>query len=267
MQTHFIDAHLHLQDPRFGKAVDTVVARARNAGVTQLFCNAVSETDWQLVGELAAAHQEIIPFLGIHPWFSDSVRPGWQDRLIDMAGIFVRFAGIGEAGLDRSCQVDFSLQKALFSDQLELAARHGWPLTVHCVRAWGPLIDILNLFSKEQTLPPIMIHSFNGSTETMKRLIGLGCYISFSEALLNQQQKSLHDTFRQTPQVRILLETDAPYDKNPGRRNKDDGSFNEPADVVELYGVAAHLLNMSSEDLGSRIFNNAAVFTNKNAPR
>ncbi len=268
MKSCLVDAHLHLQDPRFAGSAADLVSRAEERGVTRLFCNAVDETDWPLIGELAAAHPSVVPFLGIHPWRSDSVSAGWQDRLIGMAERFTRFGGIGEIGLDRSCPIDLTLQAALFSAQLELAAAHGWPVTVHCVRAWGPLVETLTRLSKDQMLPKTMIHAYNGSTETMKQLTGLGCYISFSEALSIPGQTGLRETFVQTPRHLMLLETDAPYDKNPDAPGKTAGrTFNEPADVAALYGYGADLLSLSSRHLGSTIWNNATLFTNENAPR
>ena len=39
MQTHYVDAHLHLQDPRFEGSAPKVLARAKEAGVGLLFCN------------------------------------------------------------------------------------------------------------------------------------------------------------------------------------------------------------------------------------
>ena len=262
MEHCFVDAHLHLQDPRFAGRAAELVGRAEERWVTRLFCNAVDEADWPLIGELAAAHPAVVPFLGIHPWRSDAVSAGWQDRLLGMAARFPRFGGIGEIGLDRSCPVDFTVQAALFSAQLELAAAHGWPVTVHCVRAWGPLVETLAGFNKKQMLPKTMIHAYNGSTETMKQLTGLGCYISFSEALSIPEQARLRDTFSQTPRHLLLLETDAPYDKNPDAPGKTAGrTFNEPADVAALYGYAADLLSLSSHHLGSTIWHNATVFT------
>ncbi|NNF45361.1 MAG: TatD family deoxyribonuclease, partial [Desulfofustis sp.] len=66
MQNHYVDAHLHLQDPRFQP--EQVMLRARNAGVRLLFCNAIQEEDWPVIADLAFAHREIVAFFGIHPW-------------------------------------------------------------------------------------------------------------------------------------------------------------------------------------------------------
>ncbi len=206
-----------------------------------------------------------MPFLGIHPWFSDTAARGWQHRLMTIAETLDQTIGIGETGLDRSCPIDFDIQRCLFADHLEVAADRKWPLSVHCVRAWGALADMLSTFSLRQPLPPVLIHSFNGSTEMMKRLTELGCYISYSEALAQQQTK-LHHTFTRTPPEYLLLETDAPYAKNPDRqKGPGKDTINEPSDMVELYGHAARLLQVDIDKLVTRIWNNATIFTNQNA--
>ena len=97
MQMPFVDAHLHLQDPRFKGKVNEVIGRAKNAGVGLFFCNAIKEEDWPEVTTLAAAHREIIPFLGIHPWFSDTAVSGWQHRLVAAAETLDQIIGIGDA--------------------------------------------------------------------------------------------------------------------------------------------------------------------------
>ena len=268
MSARLIDAHLHLQDKRFAGLAEIIIARAQAAGVRRLFCNAVDEADWPVIGRLASAHPEIVPFFGLHPWFSEEAAPGWQDRLRQSLKPFGNGAGIGETGLDRSRSVDFTVQQELFREHLALAAELNLPVAVHCVRAWGALLEILHGFAAEQKLPRIMIHSFTGSLETMRRITGLGCYISFSEALLDPDQEKLRETCRQTPVAQMLLETDAPYKKNPhGNMKPREHAFNEPADIAALYRCGAGLSTLNMEEFCSQVYDNAALFTNQNASR
>jgi TatD DNase family protein len=262
MRNHYVDAHLHLQDPRL--QAERVMSRARKAGVSLLFCNAIQEEDWPAVADLAVVHQEVVAFFGIHPWFSETATTGWQQRLLATSETLDKTIGIGETGLDRSCRIDLAIQQQLFTQHLELAAEHRWPLSVHCVRAWGALVDLLTDFSHRQPLPPVLIHSFNGSTEIMRRLTGLGCYLSYSESLSGSGQTKLRETFVQTPKALLLLETDAPYAKNPDRKKNKD-AINEPADVAGLYRHAARLLQLEPLELSAQLFENAKVFSNPDA--
>ena len=80
------DTHCHLQDPRFDGRVPEVLARARAAGVTHMVCCATREADWDRVLELARDHDEILPMLGLHPWFVAAAE-GWLGRLRTMAAL------------------------------------------------------------------------------------------------------------------------------------------------------------------------------------
>ncbi|NNF45579.1 MAG: hypothetical protein HKN69_02310, partial [Desulfofustis sp.] len=225
----------------------------------------IQEEDWPVIADLAFTHQEIVAFFGIHPWFSDTAKAGWQQRLLAKVVTLNNAVGIGETGLDRSCQIDFEIQQKLFTEHLTLAAEQSWPLSAHCVRAWGALVDLLSDFSTHQQLPPVLIHSFNGSTEIMRRLTRLGCYLSYSEALAGIGQTKLRETFTQTPKSLLLLETDAPYAKNPDHKEKNKDAINEPADVADLYLCAARLLQVAPAQLSAQLYRNATVFTNQNA--
>jgi TatD DNase family protein len=261
MQIRFIDAHLHLQDPRFGTVVRRLIERAETSGVCRFFCNAVSESDWPAVAELAAGNSWIIPFLGIHPWFAAEAAEGWQERLIALLSSFTHGAGIGETGLDKSRPVDFKAQQKLLQAHLEIAAETGLPLSMHCVKAWGPLLDILQRFRAEGPRPPVMIHSYNGSVETMRRLVDLGCFLSYSSALIDPGNNTLRETFCQTPAAALLLETDAPYSKfaDPASGN----TIIEPEAITDLYYVAAELRTMHLADFSSLIWNNASIFAHR----
>jgi len=59
--------------------------------------------------------------------------------------------------------------------QLRLAAKISRPVSVHCVKADGAIVDVLQSeIKKGHTLPPkICIHSFAGSVETLKRIVRL----------------------------------------------------------------------------------------------
>lgn len=195
--TDLFDAHCHLQDLPAGE-VGAALARARAAGVTRMACCATGEEDWEAVLALAAAHSEIVPFLGLHPWKVSAARPGWEARL--EALLARHAAGLGECGLDFARRpVDRGAQLAALRVQLRLAGRLERPVALHCVRAWGALALAL----REEGVPPsgAMVHAFGGSPETARELQGRGLLLSFRDA---------HPAL---PAVRgdcLLLESDGP---------------------------------------------------------
>lgn len=265
-QLNYIDSHLHLQDPRFNGSREAALLRARQAGVMKMFCNATREKDWQEVLILASASALIVPFIGIHPWYCDTVGKGWDKKL---AGILeTTNCGIGEAGLDKKCSCDMTRQIEIFTSQLQLAVVFRRPLTVHCLGCWGKLLEILEMQAKTTSLPPIMIHSFGGSLEIMQRLVRLGCWLSFSARLAAPGQERLRQVFQETRLPHILLETDAPDQLQTGITATPEASGNnEPANIAGIYAFAANLHHMELQDFCSQIWQNGTVFTDSMLPR
>jgi TatD DNase family protein len=267
--------------------IDIFMERARNAGVARMLCNATREKDWQAVVDLAAEAPEIIPFLGIHPWFAETAVTGWEERLLSLLQQVP--AGIGETGLDKCCRADFGRQQQIFLTQLKMASELKRPLVIHCVKAWGRLLEMLEQFAGP--LPPIMIHSFAGSRETLQRLLRLGCFISFSGRLVTDSK--VHPCFLATPLANLLLETDgqgwpgvtrsmegirvtdAGATDSPAQsgRQLSPGShdpktvYAEPAAIIKLYELAATMRGMPPDEFRQEIWKNGEIFTNTILPR
>ena len=103
------------------------------------------------------------------------------------------------------------------------------------------------------TAPPkkFLLHSFNGSIETARRLIPLGARFSFSGYFLKPEKSRTIDVFRQLPPELILLETDAPdmtppadFTTHPLAEN-----LNHPANLPAIGQALAKALQLSSEHL------------------
>ncbi|MGB0993011.1 MAG: TatD family hydrolase, partial [Akkermansiaceae bacterium] len=201
------DAHLHLQDARFHDIRESIILQMRDAGVARCVVNGTSPDDWPLVAELARQHEDlIIPSFGLHPW--KPVTKGWLDPLEEYLTDFPS-AGIGECGLDRWVQNhDIAEQTEVFKQHIRLAAMQNRALSIHCLKAWGLLMEVL----QSQPLPErgFLLHSYSGSRELIAPLVELGAYFSFSGYFLHERKANVRETFRHVPADRLLLETDAP---------------------------------------------------------
>ncbi len=264
-EVSYLDAHLHLQDQRLQAQLPSVIARAGQKGVGRFFCNATSEDDWTKVIALAGTIPEVIPFIGIHPWYADSVAKGWRERLCLL--LEQQSCGVGETGLDKRCPVDFTRQVALFKAQVDLALQYHRPLVVHCVRSWGPVVDIIEQEFAGESAPPVMLHSYSGSVETMRRLVTAGAYISFSTRLLGRDEKKIKKVLVETPVERILLETDSPDQLPAEWMAKGERAYNEPMWVADLYHQVAQLKKINVEDLKVSLWDNGKIFTHAAASR
>lgn len=251
------DSHNHLQDPRLGDARQAIAA-AREAGVARCIVNATCEADWDTVGALATAHPDMLaPAFGIHPWRADTARDGWEDRLGERLRNHPR-ASIGECGLDRWVTTpDIAIQLPVFIAHLRLASALHRPLTIHCLKAWEPMTRELLL-----SPPPagFLMHSFNGSLETARRLLPIGAYFSFSGHFLHERKSAIREVFQRLPKDRILLETDAPDMVPPDRILPPalHGSPNQPANLPAIGHALADFLDMPPAELAALTRANAA---------
>ena len=167
------------------------------------------ETDWRTVLDQAASNRNVIPMLGLHPSHKATTSPEWAAHL--EALLRSHAAGVGECGLDSSLKdVDKNLQLATFRQHLRLAHALHRPVTIHCVRAWGPLLGLLH----EEGVPPAgsMVHAFSGSLDTARVLEKMGVFLSFSGDILDQRRIKLRQVLAGIDVDRLLLESDGKID-------------------------------------------------------
>jgi TatD DNase family protein len=186
--------------------VESLLASMREAGVDQCVVNSTCEADWSRLLEVSKVDSSMLrPAIGIHPWWAGKASVGWVERMGHLLDGHPN-ALIGECGLDaviRDCPLD--VQWAVFLPQLEMACRMKRPVVIHCVRAWGRLMDGLEHYPAHGAL----MHAFSGSLETACRLLRLGAYFSFSPIHLKKSMSAASQVFRELPRDRILIETDA----------------------------------------------------------
>jgi TatD DNase family protein len=200
------DAHCHYQ---FAEVPYAAVDLARQEGVGYAVVNGSAPVDWPDVVALAARDARNLPAFGLHPWDVPTAPVGWEAQLRQILLAYPQ-ASVGEMGLDRWVEgYDPVAQEAAFRVQLALAVELERPLTIHCVRAIGPLMDIL----RTEPVPRrgFLLHSWNGPVELVPELAGLGAYFSFSAHHLRPTKADLRAQFAAAiPADRVLVETDAP---------------------------------------------------------
>lgn len=272
------DAHCHLQDGAIFPMVGKIMARAADAGIKRFACCGTSSNDWKEVFQLSEQYPQIIPMIGIHPWFV-SGRDGSPLSAAALAKAEScpsenrpsRFqtlekllrenpgAGIGETGLDFSSfakatadrQERFTNraeQEASFAAHLDLAREMNRPVAVHCVQAWGRLIEIL----REHSAPRILLHAFGGAPELIPELVELNCWFSFCGSVANPQAKRVRASAAAVPSDRLLIETDSPDFPPAGCY-----SPNEPANLIYVARAVADLRGVSADDIAQITFTNA----------
>lgn len=258
-----VDCHLHLQDGVLLREAQAVVERARAAGVERLVCNGAWTGDWEAVLKLAERFEDVVPFLGVHPWRIDECEADWLERLEELAGRYV--FGIGEVGLDHVRKIDRDLQAEVFRRQVQLAKSLERPLNVHCVHAWGALAEVIG---EAGALPGgWMVHSFAGSVEAAREIEKAGGYLSFSAwALTDKRREKTAAVLRAVSPERVLVETDSPFGMGPGRlhlqviRDEESREWNEPANLPAAVRELAELAGEDAARFARQTTENARRF-------
>jgi TatD DNase family protein len=203
---------------------------------------------------------QVVPCFGIHPWFISELelqdwdlhsiddfnkveeqRPKWwfdlRQRLIDFP-----HATVGELGLDRfhytpidnvdgtttqKLSTPIETQMQVLEYQLELAIDYQRPVSIHCVNAFGMLLDCLRKVRKTyQRLPPkLYFHAFSGQLGTIPQILSICepksknsqrkdldddtvcCYFGFAP-VVNFRSPKTPAIIRAIGLKRIVLETD-----------------------------------------------------------
>lgn len=242
---HWTDSHNHLQ-LRWDGAGLAEMLDAR--GTARCVVNATREEDWDRVAAMAAAcPHRIVAAYGIHPWHAAVAADGWEQRLRSRLTADPR-ATVGECGLDGLAAADATAQMRVFLAHLRIARDFGRVVTVHCVRAWGGLLDGL----AEMPPPGLLMHGYGGSLETAARLVKMGAYFSCNGRMFGPRAGKSPEVFRHLPPDRMVVESDFGAEQ--------DGN---PADVAETGAGLASLLAMELDELRARVESNASrLFAN-----
>ncbi|GJZ44114.1 putative TatD related DNase [Tanacetum coccineum] len=265
------DVHCHLQDPKILNKAPKLIKTALENGILHFSVNAVSEKDWHLVKEMSDTYPSVIPSFGLHPWYITDRSSNWLTSLRELCHANPS-AAVGEIGLDKGSHgktIDFADQVETFRLQLQLAKELKRPASVHCVRAYGDLLEIMKSIGP---FPEgVILHSYLGSAEMVPEFAKLGAYFSFSGFLMALKETKAKKMVKAVPSDRILLETDAP-DAIPKLNNSEsiflveedaasDGHpkemLNHPANILFVLSYVASLLDLSKEEIADVSYENA----------
>jgi TatD DNase family protein len=260
MNFRLYDAHNHLQDERLAPHREAILAALQREGVAGMVVNGSCEEDWPQVLALARQHAQVIPSFGYHPWYVKERSPDWQATLLRHLEAVP--SAVGEVGLDRWVKdYDLEQQQEVFVCQLRLAAERNLPVSIHCLQAWGPLLDTLRAEPRPRC--GFLLHSYGGAPELVAPLAELGAYFSLPGYIAHERKTRQREAFRQVPSDRLLIETDAPDQLLPPERVQypltDAASgkpINHPANLGAVYRFAAELRNEPLEALARTVEEN-----------
>lgn len=243
--TLLFDTHTHLDSHKFDQDRESVIARAREAGVHTLLNIGFNRETIPTTIALAEKYDFIYAAVGWHPVDSIDMLPEdleWIKRLC----AHKKVVAIGEIGLDYHWDTSpKEVQQRVFREQIRLARKLQMPIVIHNRDAHEDIVRIL----REERASEVggVMHCFSGSWETAKQCLDMNFYISFGGPVTFQNARVPKEVLKRVPLDRILIETDAPYlAPHPFR-----GKRNESAYVSLVAETAAELLGKTVEEIGA----------------
>lgn len=256
MMSNWIDAHLHLTDPRVEANVPSLISEAASAGITRFVLGGIDPEEWERQKRLAIDYpNQFILSFGLHPWWvasresDDRITPALARLAAELDRDPRLLSAIGETGLDfhpRFQAESHPLQERVFREHLRLAMRYEVPLVLHIVRAHDRALEILREERRDASRgggPAVyrgIVHSFSDSPYYAGAYLDLGFAPSISAPVITRGEGSAFDKLRHTmvtlSATAFVLETDSP-DQSPAG----ELGLNRPANLVKVAEAVAKI--------------------------
>ncbi|RJE71271.1 hydrolase TatD [Pseudoalteromonas sp. MSK9-3] len=246
MAHNFIDAGVNLTNSQYDDKRSDIVARAKEAGVSNMLLIGSNVSDSQ--ASLALAQEfNVVSTAGVHPHdakeATDDFIPQIQQLLTQKEVI-----AIGECGLDFNR--DFSpraIQQSVFEQHLALAKITKMPVYLHERDAFSAMKAHLKNTSVKGVL-----HCFTGNREALEFYLDYGLYIGITGWVCDERRGAeLQSLVPLIPDDKLLLETDAPYLLPRSLSPKPKSRRNEPMFIHEVANTVAKLRGQTIEHIAN----------------
>ncbi|KAK7590299.1 hypothetical protein V9T40_001912 [Parthenolecanium corni] len=267
-----IDVGASITNKKFTRDVDSVIQRAKDAGLQKIIVPASSLRSSKEALRLGKFHPgTVYSTAGIHPFETKS----WDESQMEELENILKepeCVAVGECGLDYT--KDFSprdVQRMVFERQIALACKIRKPLVLREKGAHEDMIEILKKY--KEMLPTLVIHSFIGTSEEAASYLQLdNLYIAVSGYICKDNSSNGLQKLIETgvlPLNRLLVETDSPFLYPNARSSKLTDSIkstftersikfleryctfqrNEPCSLPIIVEMVAGLLNKPAEEV------------------
>ena len=262
---NFIDTHAHIDGVEYNDDRDTVIMRAKEAGISHIF---VPSIDLKSVDTVLATAREysgfVRPMIGLHP---EEVNDNYVDVLKSMKSILddslsaapkiERFIAIGEVGLDYYWSREYEKEQlAAFEEQICWSAETKLPLAIHCRKAQNEMVKLMRKYDKD--LSGGVFHCFTGNLHEAEELLQFDNFVLGIGGVLTFKKSNLPEVIKDIPLSRIVLETDAPYmAPTPKRGERNESAYVQYVlkKVAECYGVGEDEVARQTNENVLRVFN------------
>nr|CAG4637103.1 EOG090X080R [Ceriodaphnia reticulata]SVE73001.1 EOG090X080R [Ceriodaphnia reticulata] len=208
-----VDIGANLTNSKYSRDLDSVVERAKDAGVRKIMVTGASVQCSKEALRLTRLYPGMLySSAGVHPHDAKT----WTDDCYDIIKELAsnpECVAVGECGLDFNR--NFSpqdVQMEVFEKQVHLACEVGKPLFLHERDAHDDMVRILEKF--KDRMPPAVLHCFTGTTAQALKYLEMGLYIGLTGFLWKDKSDDGVRSILEKgliPLDRLLIETDAPF--------------------------------------------------------
>jgi TatD DNase family protein len=187
--------------------------------------------------------------VGVSP--SEVVNPGkdWEMKIEEGSRLH-RVVAVGETGLDYYRKFgNKDAQVELFIRQLELAAKLDLPVVIHNREAGQDVLEILR-----DRIPARggVLHCYSEDWNYAQEALELPLYISFAGNVTYRNARNLHETAKNMPLDRMLIESESPFMVPAAYR----GKRNRPSYLPETVKFIAELREEPVEEVADTLYEN-----------
>ena len=239
-----IDSHCHLTYEPMSNSLNETIKRAHANGVKYMLTISTEDKSFNNILKIVSEFDSVYGTYGIHPHEAKLHKGIKFNDILKKINLNKKIIGIGETGLDfyynHSEKND---QISCFEEHIHAAQTNNFPIIVHTRSAEKETLEILKKNIKKQNFK-ILIHCFTGTREFAFKLLDLGAYISASGVVTFKNSHELANTFKDIPNEKILVETDAPYLAPVPLR----GKSNEPSYLKHTVKFLSEIKKLTYKD-------------------
>ncbi len=205
-----IDTHSHIYSEEFNDDRDTVIERARVAGVSKILMPNIDLDSIDVMLDVEGKYPGYcFSMMGLHP---TSVKENFEEDLSIIKSWFDKrkFIGVGEVGIDLYWDKTFLNQQIIaFEEQVKWAKDLNLPVVIHSRDSFPEVFSVIDKLWDENLKG--VFHSFTGTEEDAKHILDYKTFYMGLNGVLTFKNSNLREVIRNSPLEKLLIETDAPY--------------------------------------------------------
>ena len=259
-----IDTHAHLDYTDYDPDRAEVIARATDAGVTEIISIGTRIDSSTRAVELAENFPNIWATVGIHPCEVEGTPYFAPEDVVERLRALAqssRVVAIGEIGLDyhrlpenpAEAEANKQRQAELFRRQLELTSELGLNAVIHQRDSWDDTLKILGEFTGRVRG---VFHCFGGTLAQAQEVSSRGHLVSFTGIVTFKNARQVQATAQDMDFDQFMVETDCPYLAPV----PDRGKRCEPAHTRRVAEQIAQLRGVGLEQIAARTTETARKF-------